>query len=83
LLAACGKLLTDSPLFVLLNVYTTVVTQRQTDNEAERLRSLLMHMLAKFSMALTIGKLALEDSAARRIFVSVFAQAVSESRVAL
>lgn len=46
LLTACGKLLSASPAFVLLNVYTTVLTQARVEQDAEALRSSLQEMLS-------------------------------------
>lgn len=75
LLAACGKLLSNSPVFVLLNVYSTVLTQPRTQKEAEQLRAYLKEMLQKFEVTITTGELAIEDGGQRRISASVFARA--------
>lgn len=75
LLAACGKLLSDLPVFVLLNVYSTVLTQGRNEKEAEQLRRYLKEMLQKSALTITAGELALEDAASRRISASVFARA--------
>jgi len=76
LLGACAKVLSASPAFVLLNVYTTVLTQGRVDEEAEGLRSHLKEMLRGFSVAMiTAGELAIEDVARRKIPASVFARA--------
>lgn len=75
LLAACRKVLSASPAFVLLNVYTTVLTQGRIEKEAERLRSWLQEMLGESQVAVTAGELALEDAGGRRISASVFARA--------
>ena len=75
LLGACGKLLNDSPIFVLLNVYTTVVTQGRTEKEAQQLRAGLRKMLERFRTTVSCGGLALQDAAERRISASVFARA--------
>ena len=75
LLAACGKLLSDSPAFILLNVYTTVLTQGRIEKEAEESHRYLKEMLTKSQMTITAGELALEDAARRRISTSVFARA--------
>lgn len=75
LLAACGKLLASSPAFVLLNVYSTVLTQGRIEKEAEELRRYLKKMLQEFQMRIMAGGLALEDSRRRRISASVFARA--------
>jgi hypothetical protein len=75
LLEACGKLLDGSPVFVLLNVYTTVVTQGRTEDDAQRLRAGLQNMLKRFKAKVSSGELALQDGAQRRISTSVFARA--------
>ena len=75
LLAACGNVLSASPVFLLLNVYTTVLTRGRIEQEAERLRVWLKEMLNEFRVKITAGELALEDTAGRRISASVFARA--------
>jgi 23S rRNA (cytosine1962-C5)-methyltransferase len=75
LLGACGKLLNDSPAFVLLNVYTTVVTRGRAERQAERLRAGLQAMLERFRVAVSSGELGLQDAAGRRISTSTFARA--------
>jgi 23S rRNA (cytosine1962-C5)-methyltransferase len=75
LLGACGKVLSASPVFILLNVYTTVLTRGRIEKEAEALRACLKEMLGDFRATLTAGELALEDAARRRISASVFARA--------
>ncbi len=75
LLAACAKLLTDSPVFVLLNVYSTVLTQGRIEKEAEELHGYLKEMLQEFQVTITAGELAIEDATRRRISASVFARA--------
>jgi 23S rRNA (cytosine1962-C5)-methyltransferase len=75
LLGACGKVLSASPVFVLLNIYTTVLTRGRIEKEAEQLSLLLKEMLTKFRVTITAGELALEDGARRRISASVFARA--------
>lgn len=77
LLSACRKVLSASPVFVLLNVYTTVLTQGRIAKEAEALRSCLQEMLREFrgTVAVTAGELAIEDAGQRRISASVFARA--------
>ena len=78
LLMACGKILSSSPLFVLLNVYSTVLTRGRSAREAQELRSYLREMLkgSKGSnMTITAGELFLRDAARRRISTSVFARA--------
>jgi 23S rRNA (cytosine1962-C5)-methyltransferase len=79
LLAACGKLLSDSPVFAVLNVYSTVLTQGRVEKEAEALRRYLKDTLLKSHMTITGGELALEDIAHRRISASVFARAEAKT----
>jgi len=75
LLEACGALLDGPAVFVLLNVYTTVVTQGRTEDDARRLRAGLQAMLKRFRTTVSSGELALQDGAQRRISTSVFARA--------
>jgi 23S rRNA (cytosine1962-C5)-methyltransferase len=75
LLEACGKLLDRSAVFVLLNAYTTVMTQGRTEDDAQRLRAGLQNMLKRFKATVSSGELALRDGAQRRISTSVFARA--------
>jgi 23S rRNA (cytosine1962-C5)-methyltransferase len=75
LLSACGKILCAAPVFVLLNVYGTVMTQGRMEREAEGLRSHLKMMLGESALTITAGELAIEDAAGRRISASVFARA--------
>ena len=75
LLAACEKLLCNSPVFVVLNVYSTVLSQGRVEKEAEALRRYLKDMRLKSHMTITAGELALEDAARRRVSASVFARA--------
>jgi 23S rRNA (cytosine1962-C5)-methyltransferase len=81
LLRQCRKLLSPSPLFVLLNTYTTVLTRGQTATEAAQLHSYLQEMLRDYPTATTItsGELCLADSANRQISNSVFARALIQS----
>lgn len=74
LLRECRKLLSQSPLFVLLNTYTTVLTRGQTAAEAAQLRSFLQEMLRDYPAKLTSGELVLSDAANRSISNSVFAR---------
>lgn len=80
LLEACAKLLSAEPVFVLLNVYATVLTQGRIEKEAEELRRHLKEILGKSPVTITAGELALEDAAHRRISASVFARAESKVR---
>ena len=75
LLRQCRKLLSASPLFILLNTYTTVLTRGQTANEAIQLHSFLHEMLAAQPVRISAGELLLADSAGRRISNSVYARA--------
>jgi 23S rRNA (cytosine1962-C5)-methyltransferase len=75
LLVACGKVLSASPVFVLLNVYTTVLTRGRVEREAEGLRDYLRGMMGGFRGTIRAGELAIEDGAGRRISASVFARA--------
>ena len=63
LLAACKKVLSASPAFILLNVYATVLTRVRIEKEAEELRSSLKAMLGESPATITAGELALEDAA--------------------
>ena len=80
LLRECRKLLSASPLFVLLNTYMTVLTSGQTVREAARLHSLLAEILHGFSASIAAGELYLRDSAGHRIAASVFARAQISAR---
>jgi 23S rRNA (cytosine1962-C5)-methyltransferase len=75
LLRECRKLLSPSPLFILLNTYTTVLTRAQIASEATQLLSFLKEMLVDYSLELSAGELFFTDSAGRRISNSVFARA--------
>jgi len=75
LLAECTRLLSASPVFVLLNVYATVLTQGRIEKEAITLRRHMKEMLQKFQPKLTAGELGIEDAGRRRISASVFARA--------
>jgi 23S rRNA (cytosine1962-C5)-methyltransferase len=75
LLGACRKVMSASPVFVLLNVYTTVLTRGRIEKEAEALRAWLKEMLTNLRVTITAGELALEGAARRRISASVFCRA--------
>jgi hypothetical protein len=75
LLSVCGKVLSASPVFILLNVYTTVLTLGRIEREAEALRGWLKEMLGGLRPTITAGELALEDAARRRMSASVFSRA--------
>ena len=75
LLAVCKQVLSATPVFILLNLYTTVLMQGRIEKECEGLRSWLTDMLREFRATITTGELALEDAAGRRISASVFARA--------
>lgn len=76
LLHQCRKLLSPTPLFVLLNAYTTVLTRGQTAKEATQLELFVKEMLPDYSISLTSGELVLGDCANRQISNSVFTRAV-------
>ena len=76
LLRECGKVLSASPAFVLLNVYTTVLTRERIENEARRLSSCLKDMLSASRAMITSGETGFADLAGRRISGAVFARAV-------
>jgi len=75
LLAACRELLDAAPVFVLLNVYRTVITKGRAEDEAQQLCAGLQKMLNRFRANVCSGELALEDGAQHRISASVFARA--------
>ena len=75
LLAVCRQVLSATPAFILLNLYTTVLMQGRIEKESEGLRSWLTDMLREFRATITTGELALEDAAGRTISASVFARA--------
>lgn len=75
LLGACKKLLSERPVFVLLNVYATVLMQGRIEREAEELRSRLKGMLGESRLTIAAGELAIKDAAGRRISASIFARA--------
>ncbi|HXW57382.1 MAG TPA: hypothetical protein VEJ67_16645 [Candidatus Cybelea sp.] len=75
LLGECRRLLSASPLFVLLNMYATTLTRGHTEREAEGLRVSLEKMLTNLRAAIVAGELAIEDPTRRRISRAVFARA--------
>ena len=75
LLAACARILSTPPVFALLNVYATVLTQGRMEKEADELHSSIKTMLGESRITITAGGLAMQDAAGRRISVSVFARA--------
>jgi 23S rRNA (cytosine1962-C5)-methyltransferase len=77
LLAACRNILATSPLFVLLNVYTTVRTQAHAKSEAASLHSYLRQMLGESRLTVSSGELSLEDPSGHKISASTFARACS------
>lgn len=79
LLRQCRKLLSPTPLFVLLNTYTTVVTRGQTKIEAAGLYAYLREMLCDHRAAIAPGELLFSDTAGRQISSSVFARAQIQS----
>lgn len=80
LLRQCRKLLSPSPLFVLLNTYTTVLTRGQTASEAAQLLSFLKEMLVDYRPEFSAGELFLADRAGHQISNSVFARAQIQSQ---
>lgn len=75
LLAACARILSTPPVFALLNVYATVLTQGRMEKEADELHSSIKTMLGESRITITAGGLAMQDAAGRRISASVFARA--------
>jgi len=75
LLDTCREILAPAPVFVVLNVYTTVRMQGQIAKEADALRSCLTQRLKPSRLTVTAGALVLEDAGGRRISASVFARA--------
>jgi 23S rRNA (cytosine1962-C5)-methyltransferase len=75
LLRECRRLLSPSPLFVLLNTYTTILASKQTAREAMQLHTFLQEVLQDYRANITAGELSLSDSANRPLSVSVFARA--------
>ena len=75
LLSACAKILRSQPTFVLLNVYTTVLTRGRAEEEAEQLGHYLKEMLGARRLTVSAGKLVLSDSGGREIVASVYARA--------
>ena len=78
LLNECGKILSASPVFALLNVYATVLTQARIEREAEGLRSSLKGMLGESGVTIIEGELAMQDTAGRKISASAFARALQK-----
>ena len=76
LLRRCRQLLSRSPLFVLVNTYTTVLIKDHTEKQARELRDYTSGLLVGRAATITSGELALVDSAGRQISASVFARAV-------
>lgn len=76
LLRACRRLLTPSPAFVLLNLYTTVLSRTRIDEDMRALRARMEELLIGFSMKTSVGRLTLQDSAGREITASIFARAI-------
>jgi 23S rRNA (cytosine1962-C5)-methyltransferase len=76
LLRRCREVLSATPLFVVVNTYTTVVTRDETAEDAARLNWLLREILEDFPVTkITAGELLLADSGRRKITQSVFARA--------
>lgn len=79
LLRGCRKLLSATPLFVLVNTYTTVLTRGQASAEAARVDTLVREMLHGLPVQIMSGELVLKDRAGREISCSVFARATFRS----
>jgi len=77
LLGACASILSRRPVFALLNVYATVLTEGRMERDAEGLHGRLKTMLGESRIAVNAGALAIQDAAGRRISASVFARARS------
>jgi 23S rRNA (cytosine1962-C5)-methyltransferase len=77
LLGACASILSTRPVFALLNVYATVLTEGRMERDAEGLHAGLKAMLGESRIAVNAGALAIQDAAGRRISASVFARARS------
>jgi 23S rRNA (cytosine1962-C5)-methyltransferase len=75
LLRACGEVLSKSAVFVVLNVYVTLVTQGRVEHEAQRMAKWVGEMVPE--MKITAGELGLEDRGGRRISASVYARGVA------
>jgi 23S rRNA (cytosine1962-C5)-methyltransferase len=75
LLGACRRILSASPVFVLLNFYVTVLTRGRMKKEAQGLHAGLKAMLGESRITITAGELAIQDGTGRRISASVFARA--------
>ena len=75
LLGACARILSARPVFALVNVYATVLTQRRMEKEAEALHAGLKTMLGESRITINAGGLAIQDAAGRRISASAFARA--------
>ena len=77
LLGACARILSTRPVFALLNVYATVLTEGRMERDAEGLHARLKTMLGESRITVNAGALAIQDAAGRRISASVFARARS------
>lgn len=77
LLRDCEKLWSDTPLFVILNMYTTVLTRGETEHDAANLARSVSAMVAGRGASIETGDLALVDAGDRKITQSVFARAAT------
>lgn len=77
LLEGCRKVLSQAPVFVLLNVYVTVITRGRVESEVEGLRRALKEMTRGFEVKIAAGELGIADVRGRRISASVFARAAA------
>jgi 23S rRNA (cytosine1962-C5)-methyltransferase len=74
LLRACGKLMSERPVFVLLNVYTTIV--RRIGKERQSMRFYVDEMLKGRRAEISTGALALGNTPGWQIPASVWVRAV-------
>jgi 23S rRNA (cytosine1962-C5)-methyltransferase len=77
LLEGCREVLSEALLFVLLNVYVTVVTRGRVESEVEGLCRALKEMTRGFEVKIAAGELGIADARGRRISASVFARGVA------
>ncbi len=79
LLGACAQVLGASSAFVLINLYSTVLTEERIPKEANQLAVHLTRMLTNLCPTINSGELAVKDSEGRKISASVFARADIQS----
>jgi len=66
LLGACARILSTRPVFALLNVYATVLTEGRMERDAGGLHARLKTMLGESRIAVNAGALAIQDAEGRR-----------------